>query len=416
MSPRISRYKILLLIVLIILSLLVLAYSLKSQVFRFVLAKKVERVQQKYGIQILYSKASLKGFTTPEIRGLEVRSAKDSAILSANRFAVKLPISSLLTLKISPIYVSIDSLNVNLNSLVRLSEPKGEKIQAFDFDTTYIQKYNWGSILTTNNLYRGLKGLIIFINTRIEINGLNAFLNTSKQVVSISTDKFISQKGNYNATFRLVENGISKKLFVEGKSQEKGNSLTFNVFTDGLHQVKVPFINSILGLSCEFDSLHYSMVLNELKRENIELSTYTKVNNLKLQHPQISDKEVSLDFAELNIIARFTQNGFHIDSTSYFTVNSLSIPISLRVDNQETTKATLKIHKDSIDAKAIFESLPAGLFPTLKGVQVNGLTEFDLLFDVDFGNLENLTFQSKLTPTNFKLLSLGAIDFTMLND
>lgn len=416
MNLRPLTRKPILLVILSLLALFVLLYNLKSPVFRWILAKKVESVQEKYGVTVSYNRARVNGISTIEISNLIISPSTDTSLVEISKFTLRLPISSLLTFKLKPAYVGIDSLFINLNPLTRLVDKRAKSIEVNLHDSSSIDYFSKQRFLTSNNLYRALKGIFILTATRFEINGFTTSYSNSNHNTKITSDKFSSWKGNINSTIRVEENGNTRFISVIGNTNNNDNSIRINIENPDSLVVTIPIIDDLLGLHCEFQSACLDLTIEELKSNSISFNSYAFSSGLKLRHPLLSDKEVSFERTELSLSAKLKPSFLSIDSTSFIGINSLRIPISLDFDSRESNQLKLKIHTESIEARSIFESLPIGLFPTLRGIKVSGLANFDLWVDVDFNNPENLEFQSKLTPQNLKLLSFGQVDFTMLND
>jgi membrane peptidoglycan carboxypeptidase len=67
------------------------------------------------------------------------------------------------------------------------------------------------------------------------------------------------------------------------------------------------------------------------------------------------------------------------------------------------------------DANMFFESLPIGMFNSLKGINTSGSLAYKLHFNLPLSNPFQLEFDSKLTGKNFRIKQYGTENFAKLN-
>ncbi|MBN2244018.1 MAG: transglycosylase domain-containing protein, partial [Acidobacteria bacterium] len=67
-------------------------------------------------------------------------------------------------------------------------------------------------------------------------------------------------------------------------------------------------------------------------------------------------------------------------------------------------------------AADFFDSLPAGLFTQLAGIQVSGDLACRLYFFIDFSRPDELTLESRLEKSGFEIKKFGRVDFRTVNE
>jgi hypothetical protein len=417
MSTRIQRRKIPIFIALIIIVFIVIIYNLKSPIFRLALSKKINHTEEKYNIKILYSNARLKGFITAEIDNIAIKSKDDSIMLEASKIFVKFDFKDLIFMSYIPRYIGVDSLRFNLNSVPDQTFVVSQKDEIIDTLIAPLTPIISTDIkISPNNFRQFLKALSILSKTTIDINGFVVNYIKTNQLFSMSTERFIINEGNFSSQVKIIENGITQFFTVKGDSNNLNKSKSIIVFSDEKNKVEFPLMNTILGLTCKFDTLLIDITGKSITHDSVYISSTIKMSGLELFHRKLSDSTVNISSISLNFRAGVTENNLILDSTSTISINSLSLPFIFSINTNKSTRATLNIEIDSLDGKSLFESLPHGLFSSLEGIRVAGKAKFEFMIDIDFANLDSLNFNSKLTPKDFKIISFGETDFRLLRD
>jgi hypothetical protein len=75
----------------------------------------------------------------------------------------------------------------------------------------------------------------------------------------------------------------------------------------------------------------------------------------------------------------------------------------------------LKLNTGWTDAQDLFDSLPAGIFDSLAGMQVAGKLNYSLNVFLNASDPDNVQFDSRLDKDDFRIIRYGATDFSKLN-
>jgi hypothetical protein len=89
-------------------------------------------------------------------------------------------------------------------------------------------------------------------------------------------------------------------------------------------------------------------------------------------------------------------------------------PYLLLVKNKDW-KIRAALDKKYFPANDFFSSLPSGLFRNLDNIKVSGLLSYHFFLDLDMGKIDNLTFESSAHTQNFKILSFGKTDLSLMS-
>ncbi|MFP4555228.1 MAG: biosynthetic peptidoglycan transglycosylase [Bacteroidales bacterium] len=418
------KYKTIIITILLLVGLMVVAFSLKSPVFRLLLNKKIEYYQQGQGLDIQYTNAYVKGLSTFELSGISVANNDSTITSSVAYISAKIPFNNLIKQRFKPTYIKIDSFTINVQTLTiprSITDAKNTVSKDFLSSNTEATKpeptVNKAQNLNIDYLFAAIAGVSVIKSTYIDINSLVINFESKDESLNITLDKLTSINGNFTTHLKVNENDTStEELSISGIANKKKDTIALSIYNAESKKVSIPLIESFYGSNLEFDTLTSTLFINSLSRDSLRFENSTCLHGLKMFHPKLSEETVNIDFAELKLNTTATPNKIYFDTLSHARVNNLTIPFYLSVFSNDSITTELKINEKNINAASAFESLPRELFTTIQSVNVRGSLNLELYAYVNLNKPENLVFSSKLTPQNFEIIRLAPIDLTMLND
>ena len=401
--------KILLISIAVLVTLATIALSIKSTVFRYVLSKKVQNIEQKSGLSISYTEARLKGFTHICMSDIEILKPSSNISLHISSLSIDMSIGRLLRLNITPKTIDADSVQVMLCKDV-IADSQNVTIT----DSTISEK-------SSTLIYSGISSLMqysktvykLLVETDYTINNLGINYSQPTDSIRITTPKLLINSGNLNATFCVTNGSSVSSVKVIGKKEKMFNALTYSITPE--RHFKLPLLDSKLGLHLGFDSLRFAINGNNHSANSIELTLQSALFGVSARHKKLADTTIHLDSTGFLISSQLSSDSASIIAPSYFSVNLLKFPFKLSIPSRSKSEFSFSINTGAFPAKNIFESIPKGLFETTDNIKVAGDVDFHLNFDIDFNQPDSLHFIAKLTPVSFQLLKPGNIDFTSLN-
>lgn len=389
-------------------ALATLAISLKSTVFRYVLAQKVQRVERKFGASINYSTPRLKGLTHISINEVDILLPSRSFSLRISSLNVDMSLARLIRFSIVPKVIAADSVRIGItqrlqaDSLTVIGDSIGLQISKNILNSSM-------AVLTqySKPLYSYLTG------TYYNINSITIGYSNQDDSIKILTQPLNFRNGNFTTTLSIITSNTKATIHVYGEAELNKNRINYCIKPE--NHFKIPLIDSRLGLHFGFDSLTFAVDGNRIARDSVRLGMHSSIYGISAKHKQLADSTIRVDSAGVALYANLSSTSSKFISPSAAWVNSLRIPLELNIETSQNTAVALSISTGIFPATNLFESIPKSLFRNIDNVKVLGNLDFNLNFSIDFSAPENLLFSAKLQPISFKLLSAGKVDFSGLN-
>ncbi|WP_332368187.1 biosynthetic peptidoglycan transglycosylase [Spirosoma telluris] len=109
------------------------------------------------------------------------------------------------------------------------------------------------------------------------------------------------------------------------------------------------------------------------------------------------------------------ENYVGVDSSSTLHLGQVSAHPFVKYTLKPTKLYEVQLHTGSLDAQALFNSFPQGLFESLEGMKVAGKLKYDATFQLDSSLPDSVKFDSGLTSEGFQILQMGRTDFASIN-
>jgi hypothetical protein len=399
-------------------SLLVIAYNLKTPLFRLFLNKRIEWLRQSHDINITYKTAQVIGINGFRIDHLYVNRIGNQPFIHSKRVDIRISLRNLITFKTNPIFFKIDTLELNINSYIE-KVIKNKEIENRTTLNTLINTENFikkGKPLNIKHIYRIMNVIPVLSSSEIEINNFSLKYEKDDVDLKLFSDKFSSLHGEIFAQIRINQNDHISHYIVTGNAMKFNNGMNIKVKSLDGSKIPIPFNLAIKNMRCDVDSIHFSISSQTIMHDSIYLMGVLEVLGIQTFHPKLSENEIFIKYAGTNFGASFSSSGLVLDNTTHIAINKVLLPIEVSITNSFKPKLKVKIEAGDQKASDLFESIPKGLFTTLDGIKVRGTTQFDFLFNIDFAQPDSLEFYAKLKPIDFSILSMGKEDFRMLND
>lgn len=189
--------------------------------------------------------------------------------------------------------------------------------------------------------------------------------------------------------------------------------------------LELAYIQKKYNLLLQADTLRGQLRDVDRSRGEFRLEGAGSVRNLRVNHPAIARTDVLVPQASMDAKLFVGENYVGIDSTSTLRLGQVSARPFVKYTLPDRTAAegqpgsgkqyNVQLHTDPLNAQALFNSFPQGLFESLEGMQVEGKLKYDLAFQFDTALPDSVKFDSGLTPDGFRILKMGRTDFGIIN-
>jgi hypothetical protein len=269
--------------------------------------------------------------------------------------------------------------------------------------------------------------------------------------VTVLTERAVIDNQAVSATFRI--NKTEATWHVTGQADPASREYDLALFAEGRNGQSQPlelkYLEHRYGLKLQADTLRARLDNVDWSGDEFRLEGAGSVRNLRVNHPAIARTDVLVPTASLDAQLFVGPNYVGIDSSSVIHLGEIAarpflkytLPEKTSTDSEtaqsdkrrtrnsasdgspamyEPQKAgtiyDFQLHTDQMDAQALFNSFPQGLFESVQGMRVSGKLKYDLALHLDTALPDSVKFDSGLTPENFKILQFGGIDFAKINN
>lgn len=392
-----------LMIILAVLILLFCSWGVLSLAARRIVDKRLASIENAYNLQITYRSVSLKGLSGLSLTGVTFKSAYSPASFSAGSFDIRTNF-----IKPSDEGYQIKSFNVSDINVYIASQPSTAKeAKAVGVNPNYAR--------ILSDLFDGFSSILPNLPPSVSIQRLRIIHQGRKgseaeyyvPSVNISGSRFVArmQNDNRNASWTC-----------RGSYNPSASKLSLRMYRDNNAPLQLPVLEKEFGATVLLDTLILDLQRGPAGGTRQVVAGKIGVKGLSVEHPSLHNEAIFLDRGFAGFRINVGSNYIELDSsaTSVHYKRLQFRPYILLAKNRDwRIKAAL--NKPYFPAADFFESLPAGLFGSIDGLKVSGMMSYRLLLDIDLGKIDNLVFESSAQSHNFRILSFGKTDLSLMS-
>lgn len=391
------------LLFLIVVLLLSAAWLARPVVVRLAFNKVQDKLERNLGMEISTGDLEVIGWQTVRFENLVAQVKGEIPIFQSDTIWLKIELLPLLSgrLKVQELEMAqvtmrleADSAQSNFMSIFR-------RKKTVKSDTS--EKSNLDLAATLNKLlqvaFDALPDKLMIRNGSLGLL-YNEISGTIKsQLVSI-------ENGKLKAEFS-VQDGIDEQtIFLHGTVDDDQNKLETVWYSEG-EPVRIPFLEELAGGSFSFDTLLAGLNYARYEQSKLQTAGIARLVNLHVDHPRISEEPVEIGRAEIDYLFTAAGRILRIDSGSIVLLNDLPFELEAALKVAAQPRVSLFVSTPYTEANSFFAALPAGLFPSVQGMESSGKLSYRLYVDLDFKQLDSLKFQSSLLSRQFRISRYG---------
>ncbi|MDM1293751.1 transglycosylase domain-containing protein [Sphingobacterium sp. N143] len=180
--------------------------------------------------------------------------------------------------------------------------------------------------------------------------------------------------------------------------------------------VDLPLLRRKFGLAVSFDEISFRLdKAHRRNKELLELHGQWGFKNLKVNHWRISSKDVIFPEATMQGALNIGASSIEVSKESTVQAKDFIFSPYMKYVHKPKKEIFLAIHTEKIEAQHFFDAIPAGLFPSLEDIQVEGHIQYDLNFALELKKPDNLLFSSKIDDRDLNVVKWGEANIAMLN-
>ncbi len=389
------------------------AYTKREELLRTALDRATKKAKQDYKLDLKIGSAKFTGLSSVAFTDISIVPEERDSLARLNRVEVGIRLWPMLAGQIALSDLTLE------NGMVQVV--RRDSLTNIDFAIRRKKRDSTATTTRRVDLADVAENLIDELLSKIPAN-LNVrnldlrVMDTAKDTTlrfSLLTEQAIIDNQDVSSTLRL--NGNEATWHITGTADPADREYDLSLYADG-KPLELKYLERRYKLKLQADTLRAELKDVDRAGSEFRLEGAGSVRNLRINHPAIARTDVLLDRAAMDANVFVGENYVGIDSSSVVYMGEVSARPFVKYTLSPTKVYEVQLHSDMMNAQALFNSFPQGLFESLEGMQVTGKLKYDLAFKLDESLPDSVKFNSGLTPENFKILRMGRVDFGKINN
>lgn len=395
-----------------------IAYVKRESLLQTTLERAVRKAKRDYKLNVQIGSAQFTGLRSVAFRDISVVPEGRDSLARIQQVEVAVRFWPLLSGKIGLSAMTLD------NGLIQVV--KQDSLTNIDF--LIRKKRDSTTVVTASSTTRRtdlsdvveniIDNVLSKIPDDLHISNLEFRVRDDNDVLSLITQTATIEDEAVNSTLKLNQNEAT--WHVTGTADPGDREYNLALYADG-RPIEIPYIQEKYNLKLQVDTLRAELRDVDRSRGEFRLKGAGSVHNLRINHPAIARTDVLVQRAAMDANVFVGENYVGIDSSSTLHLGQIAARPFIKYTLPDASNPTgkiydLQLHTDPLDAQALFNSFPQGLFESLEGMQVTGKLKYDLAFEFNTARPDSVKFNSGLTPEGFRILKMGQTDFSEINN
>lgn len=389
--------------------LLLLLFLLRNPLLHYSFRKVQGYLLEKYGVELSATSVCYSGIDNVYIHNLTLQPINADTLLNIKNIRLDISVLDLAQGHVAFNEIAGDSIYLSVfhsskRNNLRLSSKESSKAE------------NKSRRKDGRNFYdlaeRIQRQLLFLFNTSFDLREVNV-----SYADSLLSDHIYIPVVSYNSellTGKLINKNTSDTILFEGKALKKNREYQLIVIHPSGNKNYFPLSGSELGLKYGFDTLTATLTF-EKSKQHVSVATDVTAKNLLVNHWRLSKEDVVLPSASLKGILRCASNSIELDSASYVLIKNTKVNLFANYTSNPSATFTCSLKIPEATADTFFQSLPEGMFNTLKGISCTGSLSYGLFFSLPLQQPDSLVFDSELRRKSFSIRHFGSENFSRVN-
>ena len=400
-------------LVVLLISFMLLASSvmlLRQPILQFAISKVTDKLKSKYGANLVVGNAGFTGFRDVYLENVAVIPPNSSdTIFTLKSLKARISLMKLLKLKVGFKELVVDSININLVKVDTVSNYR------FLFKTKSDTTQNVNTIMGFNERLTSILDKVNNVfDEHITIRKFKVTYKNERSEELVSIPELYFDGKIFQSSIVTASNEGVNTWIANGIANSSKSEYNFSVKRTSGDAVALPFFDLVDGFKVCFDSAQVKFAA-DINADVVPVISEFNMTNLLVNHWRISPVDVIMPQLTFNATATFYEDSVTLEKGSVFKLKDLPINITASHSRKDQKVYRLDMDFSVNDANIFFESLPIGMFNSLKGISVSGTIAYKLHFNLPLADPFKLEFDSKLTGKNFRIKQYGTENFAKLN-
>ncbi|TPE39587.1 penicillin-binding protein [Pontibacter mangrovi] len=287
---------------------------------------------------------------------------------------------------------------------------KDEKTPAQPKDSTAAGR-NYGQLLN-----RLIETAFDNVPDQVDFKNLNASYTSTNRTIDVRMPYLLVDDGTIESDVCVRTDSLVNNMHVKGTIDARDYNISASLFASDTAGIRLPYVKQKFDATVAFDTLHVSLKDKKYRNNNLTVRGNAMVNNLVINHPKVAAEDVHVAEGAVDYVVTLGPNLYVVDSLTEVRVNKARANVYASYQPRPSKIIDLKVKTDKIPGNDFFNSLPAGLFENLEGIQAQGWLQYDLKFHLNMDSLEQVVFDSDLDASkDFKIVKWGNTNIEKIN-
>ena len=408
-----------------------IAYYKRESLLKTALERGIRKAKRDYHLDVRIGSAKFTGLRSLAFTDISVVPEKQDSLARIQRVELDVRFWPLLVGKIGLSGMTLENGLIQVVKRDSLSKSNIDFLLHRQKDSTATTRVSEQP--TRTNLADVTENLIDNILSKIpddlNISNLEFRAMDNNDTLSLLTQTAVIKNEAVSSTIRV--NGNLAIWHLAGTADPGDREYNLALYAEGKNgqpkPIELPFIQKKYNLKLQADTIRAELRDVDRSRGEFRLEGAGSVRNLRINHPAIARTDVLVPRAAIDAHLFVGDDYVGVDSSSTLHLGEVSARPFVKYTLPEPDRSTaasggksrkiyeLQLHTDQMNAQALFNSFPQGLFESLEGMQVAGKLKYDLAFALDTALPDSVKFDSGLTADGFRILKMGQTDFAAIN-
>lgn len=393
--------------VIIIVSCIILFLVGRSLALNYVLKTAKSKLQNNYNLTLTYNYAGFKGLRSVLFTNMQINTTDSAIVFNADTLFCQLRIWPLFKGSVTFRNIILTGSNANITGTIFEKLLNSRKV----IDTTQtLSITNYG--LTAEKL---INKFFIAIPQQIRLNSVYVQFISNKHTVKVNCEHFVLNKTEFKGIVNIFDNNYFEQWQTKGIIKRDEKKLVFTLFNSENGSITIPALKAKYETGLIFDTISGNFSVSGYNNNTLKLKGGVWACNMLLNNKRVSPQAIKIFNGRVNLAINIGERYFEIDSCSEVIINKLAFSPYLRYEKYNLPQLKVRIARKEFNADDLWQSLPEGLFSSVRDMKVSGKLTYSLNVDIDWNNLDSLVFDSHLERNNFKVINAGSANLSLMN-
>ncbi|GAB4013253.1 biosynthetic peptidoglycan transglycosylase [Spirosoma migulaei] len=395
-----------------------IAYFKRESLLKTALERGIRKAKRDYHLDVRIGSAKFTGLSSLAFTDISVVPEKRDSLARIQRVELAVRFWPLLAGKIGLSGMTLENGLIqvikrdSLTNIDFLLHKKRDSTATDEPSTESTKRTNLADV--TENL---IDNILSKIPDDLNISNLEFRAMDNNDTLSLLTQTAVIKNEDVSSTLKL--NGNQATWHVTGTADPADREYNLALYAEGQNgrpkPIELPYIQKKFNLVLQADTLRAELHDVDRSGGEFRLEGAGSVRNLRINHPAIARTDVLVPLAAMDAHLFVGENYVGVDSSSTLHLGQVSAHPFVKYTLKPTKIYEVQLHTGLIDAQALFNSFPQGLFESLEGMKVAGKLKYDVAFQLDSSLPDSVKFDSGLTSEGFQILQMGRTDFAAIN-